>query len=74
MLGINLLLQEAENKVSYPSIIYGPTCDTLDIIMENVLLPELEIDNWIYFEGNFRCYHQQALNFDFLVYTRILDY
>jgi ornithine decarboxylase len=26
----------------YPSVLAGPTCDSIDVISENILLPELE--------------------------------
>lgn len=32
----------------YRSTVFGPTCDSMDIIAENVLLPELFIGEWVY--------------------------
>ena len=31
-----------------PTKIFGPTCDSLDVVAENVLLPELSVGDWIY--------------------------
>ena len=39
----------------YKSIIFGPTCDSIDLICENVMLPELAIGEWVYVE-NFGAY------------------
>jgi ornithine decarboxylase len=33
------------------SRIFGPTCDSIDLISDNVLLPELAIGEWMYVEG-----------------------
>jgi len=38
------------NGKMYKSIIFGPTCDSIDLILENVLLPELAIGEWVYVE------------------------
>ena len=37
------------------SIIFGPTCDSIDLITNNIMLPELAIGEWIYVE-NFGAY------------------
>ncbi len=34
----------------HPSTLWGPTCDALDKLGEDVLLPELSIGDWIYFD------------------------
>ncbi|XP_052077878.1 ornithine decarboxylase-like [Mytilus californianus] len=34
----------------YNSTIWGPTCDALDLIIDNVKLPELSTGDWIYFK------------------------
>ncbi|XP_065842901.1 ornithine decarboxylase-like isoform X2 [Oscarella lobularis] len=31
--------------------IWGPTCDSMDCVMEKCVLPELEIGDWLYFEN-----------------------
>ena len=37
------------------SKLFGPTCDSIDLISENIMLPELAIGEWIYVE-NFGAY------------------
>jgi diaminopimelate decarboxylase len=39
----------------FKSILFGPTCDSIDLISENVMLPELAIGEWVYVE-NFGAY------------------
>lgn len=34
-----------------PSSIWGPTCDGLDQVVENVLLHEMDLGDWIIFEN-----------------------
>lgn len=34
----------------YNSTIFGPTCDSIDLIVENINLPELVIGEWVYVE------------------------
>jgi len=36
-------------KNIYKSTIFGPTCDSMDKIAENIFLPELKVGEWIYF-------------------------
>lgn len=50
--------------VSYPSVLWGPTCDSLDKVHENVLLPKLEIGDWLLFRdmGAYTC--STASNFN----------
>jgi len=36
--------------VRYKSILFGPTCDSMDTICNNIELPELAIGEWIYVE------------------------
>uniref|UniRef100_T1E2N1 Putative ornithine decarboxylase n=1 Tax=Psorophora albipes TaxID=869069 RepID=T1E2N1_9DIPT len=36
---------------TYKSTIWGPTCDALDQLIETIMLPELEIDDWVMFEN-----------------------
>ena len=35
----------------YPSVIFGPTCDSIDVISRSVLLPKLSIGDWLYFNN-----------------------
>jgi ornithine decarboxylase len=43
------------NGKRYKSVIFGPTCDSMDKISDDVLLPELAIGEWCYVE-NFGAY------------------
>jgi len=35
----------------YASTVYGPTCDSTDKLNDDVLLPELNIGDWLYYEN-----------------------
>lgn len=41
------------NHINYsaqiPSVLWGPTCDSYDCIRENVMLPELQTNDWLMF-------------------------
>ena len=39
----------------FRSKIFGPTCDSIDLICNEVMLPELTIGEWVYVE-NFGAY------------------
>jgi ornithine decarboxylase len=39
-----------EDELKHISVIYGQTCDGVDVINKQTHLPELHIDDWIYFE------------------------
>ncbi len=39
------------NKKKFLSTIWGPTCDSMDCIVKNFLMPELKIGDWIIFEN-----------------------
>ena len=38
------------SAATLPSTSWGPTCDALDCISRQSLLPELQIGDWMYFE------------------------
>ncbi len=40
-----------DDSVRYTTTIWGPTCDSIDCLGDNFKLPELDIDDWIFFEG-----------------------
>ncbi|OWF38568.1 ornithine decarboxylase 1-like [Mizuhopecten yessoensis] len=40
---------EVECELPYTSSVWGPTCDGLDCIHEEVKLPELQVGDWLYF-------------------------
>ena len=39
------------NDDLYTSTIFGPTCDAIDVISRSVLLPKLNIGDWLYFNN-----------------------
>lgn len=43
----------------YKSTVFGPTCDSMDVIYKDVELPELETGDWVYVE-NFGAYTAAA--------------
>lgn len=47
------------NEKKYKSVVFGPTCDSLDTISEFVELPELAVGEWVYVE-NFGAYTTAA--------------
>lgn len=53
-----LPFNERDGK-QYKSLLWGPTCDSIDMICENVMLPELAIGEWVYVE-NFGAYTAAA--------------
>jgi ornithine decarboxylase len=50
-----LPFNERNEKILYKSKIFGPTCDSIDLITEEIMLPELAIGEWVYVE-NFGAY------------------
>jgi len=52
-------LQNKKGEPLFKSKIFGPTCDSIDMIHENVLLPELNVGEWVYVE-NFGAYTTAA--------------
>ena len=51
---IILPFNERDGKL-HKSRIFGPTCDSIDLISESIMLPELAIGEWVYVE-NFGAY------------------
>jgi len=45
------LLQTEKEGPLYPSLLYGPTCDSLDKVEEEVWLPDLEIGDVLYVDN-----------------------
>lgn len=39
------------NRDLYTSTVFGPTCDSIDVISRSVLLPKLKVGDWLYFEN-----------------------
>lgn len=55
----------------YKCSIWGPTCDSLDCIKKNALLPLLEVGDWIYFENMGAYTSSAASNFNGFQKTNI---
>lgn len=45
-----LIIQERQVNKMQPASIWGPTCDGLDQVIQNCLLPPLDIGDWLVFE------------------------
>lgn len=45
-----LVLNPTKSDEKFNCKIFGPTCDSLDVVAAKVQLPELDIGEWIYFE------------------------
>lgn len=43
-------VQNAEHRDMLLTTLWGPTCDSMDLIKKDILLPELEIGEWIVFK------------------------
>jgi hypothetical protein len=46
-----IVANSVENDKLYASTIFGPTCDSIDVISRSVLLPKLKIGDWLYFQN-----------------------
>ena len=46
----NMHVLNPRSKNLHVSTLFGPTCDSLDHIGKNHLLPELEVGDWLYFD------------------------
>ena len=56
---IILPFNERNEKTLYKSKIFGPTCDSIDLISKEIMLPELAIGEWVYVD-NFGAYTTAA--------------
>jgi ornithine decarboxylase len=45
-----LVFAPGNRTEEYKCTIFGPTCDSMDCIAKDILLPELEIGEWLYFK------------------------
>ena len=54
-----LPFNERNESKMYKSKIFGPTCDSIDLIANEIMLPELVIGEWVYVE-NFGAYTTAA--------------
>ena len=39
------------DETLYPSTVFGPTCDSMDVLSRGVLLPKMDIGDWMYFQN-----------------------
>jgi ornithine decarboxylase len=44
-------LNESSNDKVYESNIFGPTCDSLDLVLKDYLIPEMSVGEWLMFEN-----------------------
>jgi len=42
---------DSSGRDLYASTVFGPTCDSIDVIARSVLLPKLKIGDWLFFEN-----------------------
>ena len=40
-----------KNRELFASTVFGPTCDSIDVIARSVLLPKLSVGDWMYFQN-----------------------
>lgn len=40
-----------QDESLYPSTVFGPTCDSLDVLSRGVLLPKMDVGDWMYFQN-----------------------
>jgi len=52
---VNLLRDVEPDAPEFMSTIFGPTCDSMDVITKRVMMPELSVGEWMYFT-NFGSY------------------
>lgn len=43
--------QDSGGRELYASTVFGPTCDSIDVIARSVLLPKLKVGDWMYFQN-----------------------
>lgn len=43
--------EKHQNRDLYASTVFGPTCDSIDVIARSVLLPKLDVGDWMYFQN-----------------------
>ena len=43
--------EKEKDQNLFASTIFGPTCDSIDVISRSVLLPKLKIGDWLYFQN-----------------------
>jgi len=64
-----------KSKKKYESVIWGPSSSELDKVMDSVLLPELQIGDWILWKsmGAYTISSQSSYNDEALIYNFISE-
>lgn len=47
----NLLSHDVHKRKLQKSTIWGPTCDSIDVILKDTIFPEIHVGEWIYFKN-----------------------
>jgi ornithine decarboxylase len=68
------ILQTTKKGELFESTVYGPTCDSLDMIEESILLPELEVGDTLFMEGCGAYASASATSFNGYTVESILKY
>lgn len=42
---------QSDREELFASTVFGPTCDSIDVIARSVLLPKLKVGDWLYFNN-----------------------
>lgn len=42
---------DKQQRDLFASTVFGPTCDSIDVIARSVLLPKLQVGDWLYFQN-----------------------
>jgi hypothetical protein len=42
---------DIKNQSLFASTVFGPTCDSIDVVARSVLLPKMKIGDWLYFNN-----------------------
>jgi len=45
------LIYGSSSRAEHVSTVFGPTCDSMDCIAKDILLPELNVGDWLYFKN-----------------------
>lgn len=53
-----------KDAVKFPCSVWGPTCDSLDCITKSVMLPKIDVGEWLYFRnmGAYTCSAASTFN------------
>jgi len=46
-----LVFKQQNRTEQYKCTIFGPTCDSMDCIAKDIMMPELEVGEWLYFKN-----------------------